>query len=59
MIERYACVDVSNVVDNIALWDGVTPWVPDHDCVAVRIGAQVCDRGYVYDPITGLFSSPV
>lgn len=56
MPERYALVDATNVVVGIALWDGVTPWTPPDNCIAVLIGSQMCDRGYTYDPQTGTFS---
>lgn len=58
MIERYALVDPTNVVVSIALWDGVTPWTPPDNNIAVLIGTQMCDFGYSYDPATGLFSPP-
>jgi hypothetical protein len=45
MVNKYAVV-IAGVVDNIVLWDGVTPWAPDKgstlvllaDGVAVNIG---------------------
>lgn len=58
MPENYALINSANVVVNIALWDGVTPWTPPDNTIAIRIGEQVCDVGYLYDPQTGLFSPP-
>lgn len=58
MPERYALVNTANVVSNIVLWDGVTPWTPPDGETAIRVGDQMCDLGYTYDPATGLFSPP-
>lgn len=59
MVARWAVVrEADNVVDNIIEWDGETPWAPPAGHVAVPIGEQECDRGYVYDPDDGTFSPP-
>jgi hypothetical protein len=54
--ERYAVIDTENVVVAIVLWDGVTPWSPPDGETVIRVGDQICDRGYTYDPATGLFA---
>ena len=58
-MERYAMVrDVDNVVDNISLWDGVTPYTPPAGITMVLINGVVCNIGYIYDFTTGTFSPP-
>jgi hypothetical protein len=47
-MDRYAMVK-NNVVENIAIWDGTTPWSPDGYTI-VRIGTGVMvDIGWGYE----------
>lgn len=59
MVARWAVIrDADNVVDNIIEWDGTTPWTPPPAHYVIAVGDQDCDRGYTYDPATGLFAPP-
>jgi hypothetical protein len=58
MTEDYALIDSQNIVVNMVLWDGVTPWTPPDGLTAIRVGDQMCGIRYTYDPATGTFSPP-
>jgi hypothetical protein len=59
-MERWAIVNSDdNVVDNLVVWDGTTPWTPPDGHSAIALAGQWCDIGYTYDSATGLFSPPV
>jgi|NOAtaT_7_FD_contig_31_7043877_length_310_multi_2_in_0_out_0_2 hypothetical protein len=58
MAEDYALINSENVVVNMVLWDGVTPWTPPDGCTPIKINSQPCDIGWIYDPQTGTFSPP-
>jgi hypothetical protein len=46
-MNRYAILD-GDLVVNVALWDGVTPWEPDGEIVALEDDSPV-GPGYVRD----------
>ena len=72
MISRYAVINNANVVTNVTLWDGVTPWTPndyqEFDADGVAVGdptpqTAVSDTdpptaqiGCIYNPADGSFS---
>jgi hypothetical protein len=50
MNDRHAIV-VADVVENVVLWDGVTPWTPPPDASVVALDAdERCEIGWIYDP---------
>ena len=54
---RVAIVNSENKVENIALWDGVTPWQPCHeDDELVLVEGVPVDLGWIYDGLN--FSVP-
>ena len=57
---RYALIDTrTNIVANVIVWDGVTPYTPPayHVTRLVRAGERV-GPGYTYDPLTDTFTAP-
>lgn len=53
----YAVVNSSNLVINIILWDGQSPWFPPDGCVAIKIPENVpVTIGWSY--IDGQFVPP-
>ena len=36
-MNTYAIIDASTLVINIVVWDGLPPWTPPDDCIAVAI----------------------
>lgn len=50
MIKRYAVI-LNGKIDNICLWDGVTPWTPE-------AGAQVIEAGDDWG-VGGLYANGV
>jgi len=56
MDENYAIIDSTNIVINVCLWDGVTPWQPPEGCIAVQ--SDTAQIGWIYDPSTGTFTPP-
>ena len=56
-MNNYAIVDASNLVVNVIVWDGIAPWVPPLDCVAVLIPtASTAAIGWTY--LDGDFQAP-
>lgn len=53
---RYAVIE-SEIVVNVAVWDGSSPWSPGEGLIAVR--SDEAGIGWSYDPETGAFSAPV
>lgn len=49
---RYALI-VAGIVENVVLWDGVTPWEAEGDAVACSDEVAI---GWTYD---GEFAAPV
>lgn len=45
----------NNIVENIAIWDGVSLWSPP-GVLLVDVTNIICDVGYVYDPGLKTFS---
>jgi hypothetical protein len=59
MTERWAVIQHgSNVVDNIALWDGESEWTVSPDCYVVFAGDQRCSPSWMYDSATHTFLPP-
>ena len=56
MDQRYAIIDVENVVQNICIWDGVSQWSPPPDQKAVLdTNPPTAQIGSTYDPATQTF----
>jgi len=36
-MNTYAIIDSTNTVINIVVWDGLPPWTPPQDCIAIAI----------------------
>jgi len=36
-MNTYAIIDATNTVINVVAWDGLPPWTPPQDCIAVVI----------------------
>jgi hypothetical protein len=54
----YAIVsDASKVVENIIVWDGVSPWTPPPGTTAVNVDGIPCDIGWIQQPDGG-FAPP-
>ena len=60
MVAHWAVIrEKDDVVDNIIEWDGIAPWTPPTAHYVIAVGEQDCDRGYNYDPESGLFLPPI
>jgi hypothetical protein len=46
----------NNIVENIIVWDGVTPYTPPEGTILVR--TDTAGIGWIYDPATGEFTPP-
>jgi hypothetical protein len=55
---RYAVINSENVVVNVIIWDGISPWSPPAGHQAI-LGANRPERDYIYDPESNTFSPPV
>ena len=53
-MNRYAVINSSNVVVNVIIWDGVSPWSPPSGCIVVPEG-QGAMIGGTYDPASQTF----
>lgn len=54
---RYAVIDSqTNVVENVIVWDGVSPWTPPAGYYTAPIGDSGAGIGWSY--INGTFVSP-
>ena len=50
VVNKYAIVNASNVVENICLWDGVTEWLPCHsDDRVIEIGDASVQAGDIFN----------
>lgn len=55
---RYAIVnDASKVVENIIVWDGVSPYTPPAGTTLVKVDGIPCDIGWIQQP-DGSFAPP-
>jgi hypothetical protein len=56
---KYAIVDSNNIVVNVIVWDGVTPYNPGPNMTLINIPEGVdCAGGWIYDPVTQTFTDP-
>jgi hypothetical protein len=54
---KYAVISsATNIVENVIVWDGVTPWTPPAGCYTVAIGDSGAGIGWSY--INGAFVAP-
>ena len=65
-MKKYAVIDLNNVVVNVSLWDGETPWEPGFGYTAVGIGTTTFsfvidneEESNFGDTITKVFEYPV
>ena len=65
-MKKYAVIDLNNVVVNVSLWDGETPWKPGFGYTAVGIGTTTFsfvidneEESNFGDTITKVFEYPV
>ena len=57
MISQYAHIDqITNIVVNVSLWDGITTWSPPEGVIVVQSDTAGIDD--IYDPETGTFTRP-
>lgn len=57
MISQYAHIDeITNIVVNVSLWDGITTWSPPEGIIVVQSDTAGIDD--IYDPETGTFTRP-
>ena len=56
-MNTYAIIDATTTVINIVIWDGLPPWTPPQDCIAVVLpeGSNV-SIGWTY--VNGEFIAP-
>lgn len=56
IVKNYALVK-NGIVENIVVWDGVTPYNPiGYEKIEILPGVH-CDTGYTY--VDGIFTAPV
>jgi hypothetical protein len=53
---RYAMVNADNVVINVIMWDGESPYTPPLGCFLVQ--SDTANIGDIYDPNNGTFTPP-
>jgi hypothetical protein len=57
IMKNYAVIDSSNTVINIVVWDGLPPWTPPQDCIAVVLPEDSnVSIGWTY--VNGEFIAP-
>ena len=55
---RYAIVDnATKVVQNVIIWDGVTPFTPPDGTTLVNVDGILCGTGWIQQP-DGSFLPP-
>lgn len=56
---KWAIINTENIVMNIIVWDGVTPYNPGDGLTLVPINDGVpYGGGWIYDPVTQKFTDP-
>ena len=57
MNQNYCVIDeYTDIVVNIVVWDGVTPWEPPAGTFAVQ--SDTAGIGWIYDPDDGSLTPP-
>lgn len=56
MNQKYAMVNPENMVANVIMWDGKTPYTPPKGYTLVQ--SETANIGDIYDPKTGSFTPP-
>ena len=46
---RKFAIILDGIVENVAIWDGVTPWNPGDEYTIVEVTDIFCDIGYIYN----------
>ena len=55
--EETGNVTTTNVVDNVIVWDGVTPWTPPENTEVFNVENVRAGIGYTYE--NGVFTAPL
>ncbi|CAB4132680.1 hypothetical protein UFOVP255_45 [uncultured Caudovirales phage] len=53
---NYAVINSENLVVNVVVWDGVSPWSPPEGCSVIQ--SDTAGIGSTYNPIEGSFTAP-
>ena len=56
-MNTYAIIDATTTVINIVIWDGLPPWTPPQDCIAVAIPVG-SNAGIGWTYVGGEFIAP-
>ena len=56
-MNTYAIIDATTLVINIVIWDGLPPWTPSQDCIAVVI-PEGSSAGIGWTYVDGEFIAP-
>lgn len=48
----------NNVVQNVAMWDGVSAWSPGEEYLLIDVTNKKCDPDDLYNPEDGSFARP-
>jgi hypothetical protein len=56
-MKNYAIIDLTNIVINVVVWDGLPPWTPPQDCIAVVI-PKGSSAGINWTYVDGEFIAP-
>jgi hypothetical protein len=57
-MNTYAIIDATTLVINIVIWDGLPPWTPQQDCIAVVI-PEGSSAGIGWTYVDGEFIAPL
>jgi hypothetical protein len=59
MMSNYAVIDeLSNICDNVIVWDGQAQWSPPAGHYVVNIDDVEAGIGWAYNPVTKEWTSP-
>ena len=56
-MNTYAIIDLTGIVINIVVWDGLPPWTPPQNCIAVAIPKD-SSAGIGWTYLDGEFIAP-
>lgn len=58
-MDRYAIINTqTNLVENLIIWDGQTPWQGPENFICIKINESDADIGSTYDPVSQTFTPP-
>lgn len=56
-MKRYAIINTeTNIVVNVSVWDGETPWSPGQGFIAIQ--SDIAEINDIYNAETGEFTKP-